>query len=278
MKRYLVKPGMKVKLSEWDPNDTSEFKGNKEEGRVEIERWNHRLEELQEILYAEHKHKVLVVLQAMDTGGKDGAIRHVFEGVNPNGTRVANFKEPSEEERDHDYLWRVHKQVPANGELVIFNRSHYEELLIVRVHKLVPEEDWKKRFDQINDFEQMLAENGTTILKFYLHIDKKEQKKRLQARLDDPSKHWKFRLGDLEERKLWDEYMQAYEDVLNKTSTEAAPWYIVPSNHKWYRDLVISSVLVKTLEGLKMKFPEPEENLQGVVTDPILPSPNASER
>ena len=278
MKRYLIKPEMKVKLSEWDPNDTSEFKGNKEEGRIEIERWNQRLEELQEILYAEHKHKVLVVLQAMDTGGKDGAIRHVFEGVNPNGTRVANFKEPSEEEKDHDYLWRIHKQVPAKGELVIFNRSHYEELLIVRVHKLVPEEDWKKRFDQINDFEQMLAENGTTILKFYLHIDKEEQKKRLQARLDDPGKHWKFRLGDLEERKLWSDYMQAYEDVLNKTSTEVAPWYIVPANHKWYRDLVISSVLVKTLEGLKMKFPEPEENLQGVVIDPILPSPNASER
>src|SRR5689334_11956773 len=265
LKRYLVKPGMKVKLSEWDPNDTSEFKGNKKEGRIEIDRWNQRLEELQEMLFAEHKHKVLVVLQAMDTGGKDGVIRHVFEGVNPNGTRVANFKEPSQEEKDHDYLWRVHKQVPAKGELVIFNRSHYEELLIVRVHKLVPEEDWKKRFDQINDFEQMLAENGTTILKFYLHIDKEEQKKRLQARLDDPGKQWKFRLGDLEERKLWSDYMQAYEDVLNKTSTEVAPWYIVPANHKWYRDLVISAVLVKTLEGLKMRFPEPEENLQGVV-------------
>jgi len=180
---------------------------------------------------------------------------------------VANFKEPSEDEQDHDYLWRVHKQVPAKGELVIFNRSHYEELLIVRVHKLVPDEEWKARFDQINDFEKMLAENGTTILKFYLHIDKDEQKKRLQARLDDPSKHWKFRLGDLEERKLWPEYMQAYEDVLNKTSSEAAPWYIVPANHKWYRDLVISSVLVKTLEGLKMRFPEPKENLQGVVIE-----------
>jgi len=267
LKRYLVKPGMKVKLSEWDANDTSEFKGNKEQGRIEIEKWNHRLEELQEVLYAEHRHKVLVVLQAMDTGGKDGAIRHVFEGVNPQGTRVANFKEPSQEEQDHDYLWRVHKQVPSKGELAIFNRSHYEDVLIVRVHKLVTEEVWKGRYDQINAFEQMLAETGTTILKFYLHIDKDEQKKRLQARLDDPSKHWKFRLGDLEERKLWPEYMQAYEDVLNKTSTEAAPWYIVPANHKWYRDLVISSILVGTLESLKMRFPEPEENLDGVVVE-----------
>ena len=180
---------------------------------------------------------------------------------------MANFKQPAGEELEHDYLWRVHKQVPAKGELVIFNRSHYEEVLIVRVHKLVPEEVWKKRYGQINDFEEMLAENGTTILKFYLHIDKEEQKKRLQARLDDPDKHWKFRKGDLDERKLWGEYMQAYEDMLNKTSTAAAPWFIVPANHKWYRDLVISSILVERLEGLKMKFPEPEEDLSGVVVE-----------
>jgi PPK2 family polyphosphate:nucleotide phosphotransferase len=267
VKRYLVSPGTKVRLSDWDPDDKSAFKGDKEQGRIEIEKLNHRLEELQELLYAEHKHKVLVILQAMDTGGKDGAIRHVFEGVNPQGTRVANFKEPSEEELDHDYLWRVHKQVPGKGELTIFNRSHYEEVLIVRVHKLVPVETWKQRYDQINAFEQMLVENGTTILKFYLHIDQDEQKKRLQARLDEPSKHWKFRLGDLEERKLWPDYMQAYEDMLNKTSSETAPWYIIPANRKWYRDLVISSVLVETLEGLKMRFPEPEEDLEGVVVE-----------
>jgi len=266
LKKYLVEPGTKIKLSGWNPNDTSEFKGGKEQARLEVEKLNHRLEELQELLYAEHKHKVLIVLQAMDTGGKDGAIGHVFEGVNPNGTRVANFKQPAGEELEHDYLWRVHKQVPAKGELVIFNRSHYEEVLIVRVHKLVPEEVWKPRYDQINDFEAMLAENGTTILKFYLHIDKDEQKKRLQARLDDPAKHWKFRKDDLEERKLWSEYMQAYEDVLNKTSTAAAPWFIVPANHKWYRDLVISSILVERLEGLKMKFPE-SEDLSGVVVE-----------
>jgi len=267
LKRYLVEPGRKVKLSEWDANDTSEFKGGKEQAKIEIEKQNHRLEELQELLFAEHKHKVLIVLQAMDTGGKDGAIRHVFEGVNPNGTRVANFKEPSEEELDHDYLWRIHKQVPARGEIVIFNRSHYEEVLIARVHKLAPPEVWKQRFDQINAFEQMLAENGTTILKFYLHIDKDEQKRRLQARLEDPNKHWKFRKGDLEDRKLWPEYMQAYENVLNKTSTAPAPWYIVPANHKWYRDFVISSVLIERLEGLKMKFPEPEDDLEGIVVE-----------
>jgi PPK2 family polyphosphate:nucleotide phosphotransferase len=267
LRKYLVEPGKKINLSEWNPNETSEFKGGKEAARLEVARLNDRLEDLQELLYAEHKHKVLIVLQAMDTGGKDGAIGHVFEGVNPNGTRVANFKQPAGEELEHDYLWRVHKQVPAKGEIVIFNRSHYEEVLIVRVHQLVAEEVWKQRYDQINDFEEMLAENGTTILKFYLHIDKDEQKTRLQARLDDPNKQWKFRKGDLVERKLWADYMQAYEDVLNKTSTAVAPWFIVPANHKWYRDLVISSILVERLEGLKMKFPEPEEDLSEVVVE-----------
>ena len=218
-------------------------------------------------MFAEHKHKVLVVLQAMDTGGKDGTIRHVFEGVNPAGVRVASFKAPTSEELDHDYLWRIHKEVPGKGEMVIFNRSHYEDVLVVRVHNIVPPEVWKKRFDQINEFERILAESGTTILKFYLHIDMDEQKERLQARLDDPTKRWKFRLGDLEERKLWTDYMEAFEDVLSKTSTEYAPWYIVPANRKWYRDLVISSVLVDTLEGLKMKYPVSEENLDGVVVE-----------
>lgn len=267
MNKFLVEPGKKFKLAEWDPSDTGGGIGGKEDARLEISTLNKKLEELQELLYAEHKHKVLVILQAMDTGGKDGAIRHVFEGVNPQGTRVANFKEPTGDELDHDFLWRVHKQVPAKGEIVIFNRSHYEEVLIVRVHKLVAQEVWSKRYDQINDFEQLLVETGTTILKFYLHIDKDEQKERLEARLEDPKKHWKFRKDDLQERKLWDEYMQAYEDALSKTSTKVAPWYIVPANHKWYRDLVISKILVDTLEGLNMKFPEPEEDLEGVVVE-----------
>jgi len=265
MKQYQVKPDTKVNLSKWDPNDKGDK--SKEDVLAETEDLNKKLQDLQELLYAEHKHKVLIVLQAMDTGGKDGVISHVFEGVNPQGVRVANFKVPTEEELDHDYLWRVHKQVPGKGEMMIFNRSHYEELLVVRVHNIVPPEAWKKHFEQINQFERMLAEEGTTILKFYLHIDRDEQKERLQARLDDPSKRWKFRLGDLEDRKLWPAYMEAYEDVLSKTSTDFAPWYIVPANHKWYRNLIISSVIVDALEGLKMKFPAPEENLNGVVIE-----------
>jgi len=267
MKKYLVEPGKKVKLSDWDPNEKGDFEGGKDEGRIEVAKLNKKLEALQELLYAEGKHKVLIVLQAMDTGGKDGTIRRVFEGVNPQGVKVASFKVPTREELDHDYLWRAHKETPGNGQVVIFNRSHYEDVLVVRVHKLVPPEVWKKRFDQINQFERILAENGTTILKFYLHIGLDEQKERLQARLDEPDKNWKFSLGDLKERKLWPDYMQAYEDVLSKTSTKYAPWYIVPSNRKWYRDLVISNVLVETLEGLKMKFPEPGDDLGGVVID-----------
>lgn len=267
MKQHLVQPGKKVNLSECDPNDTSGFKGGKTKGLARVEALNTELETLQELLYAEHKHKVLIVLQAMDTGGKDGVIRRVFDGVNPQGVRVASFKAPTPEELDHDYLWRVHKVTPGRGEMVIFNRSHYEDVLIVRVHNLVPPETWSKRYDQINDFERMLAENGTTILKFFLHIDLDEQKERLQARLDDPTKRWKFRLGDLKERKLWDEYMRAYEDALSKTSTEHAPWHIVPANRKWYRDLVIATTLVETLSSLNMRHPEPEENLDGVVIE-----------
>jgi PPK2 family polyphosphate:nucleotide phosphotransferase len=267
VKDSLVKPGEKVKLAAWDANDTGDFKGNKQQAKLETGKLNGRLQVLQEVLYAEHRQKILVVLQGMDTSGKDGAIRHVFEGVNPQGVRVANFKEPTQEELDHDFLWRVHKQVPAKGELVIFNRSQYEEVLIVRVHELVPREEWKSRYDQINAFESLLAGTGTTILKFYLHIDKDEQKKRLQARLDDPDKQWKFRRGDLQERKLWPEYEKAYEDVLNKTSTQAAPWFIVPANHKWYRDWVIARTLVEKLDGLGMKYPAPEESLAGIVIE-----------
>ncbi|MBN8582126.1 MAG: polyphosphate kinase 2 family protein [Anaerolineae bacterium] len=267
MKHHLVEPGKKIKLAERDPQDTGDFKGGKEDGLKEIVKLNEKLQELQELLYAEGKHKILVVLQAMDTGGKDGAIRRVFDGVNPQGVKVASFKVPTAEEMAHDYLWRVHKVVPANGELVIFNRSHYEDVLVVRVHNYVPKEVWSKRYEQINAFEKLLAENGTIILKFFLHISKDEQKERLQARLDDPTKHWKFSLGDLGERKLWDDYQSAYEDALNKTSTEYAPWYVVPANRKWYRDLVISKVLVETLEGLKMKYPEPKDDLSGVVIE-----------
>lgn len=267
MDKYRVKPGEKIRLKDWDPDETDSFDGGKDEGREWLQELNRELEALQELLYAEHQHKVLIVLQGMDTSGKDGVIRHVFEGVNPQGVRVANFKVPTPEELDHDYLWRVHRQTPGKGEIVIFNRSHYEDVLVVRVHGLVGEDVWKRRFAHINDFERLLAEEGTLILKFFLHIDLEEQKKRLQARLDDPTKHWKFNVGDLKERARWGEYMQAYEDVLNKTSTDYAPWYIVPSNKKWYRNLVVASVLVEALKGLKMQFPQPKEDLSRVVIE-----------
>jgi len=260
MDRYRVQEGKPIRLLKVDPEDTGTFSKGKDDGQERTEKLTDELEELQELLFAEHKHKVLVVLQAMDTGGKDGVIRHVFEGVNPAGVHVASFKGPTVEELDHDYLWRVHKQTPAKGEIVIFNRSHYEDVLVVRVKNLAPEEVWSRRFDQINAFEKMLAEEGTTILKFYLHIDKDEQKKRLQDRIDEPDKNWKFNPDDLKERARWDEYIQAYEDVLNKTSTDWAPWYCIPSNKKWYRNLVISTILVDTLKGLKMKFPQPKED------------------
>ncbi len=267
MLQYKVKPDSKVDLAKWNPNDTGEFKGGKEAGLAEVCKLTARLGELQELLYAEGRHKVLVVLQAMDTGGKDGTIRRVFSGVNPQGVHVASFKVPTFEELAHDFLWRVHNVVPGKGEMTIFNRSHYEDVLVARVHNLVPPEVWRQRYDQINDFERLLAETGTTILKFYLHIDLDEQKERLQARLDDPAKHWKFRLGDLKERKRWPDYMEAYEDALSKTSTPYAPWYIIPANRKWYRDLVIASILVETFESLDMKFPPPEEDLNGVIIE-----------
>ncbi len=267
VERYRVKPGSRVNLREWASDDAGGFDGGKETGQAELLELNRQLETLQEMLYAEHKHKLLVVLQAMDTGGKDGTIRSVFEGVNPQGVRVAAFKVPTPEELDHDYLWRVHRHVPGKGEIVIFNRSHYEDVLVVRVRNLAPRQAWSKRYDQINAFERMLAEEGTTILKFFLHISRDEQKTRLQARLDEPGKRWKFNVGDLKERELWPQYMKAYADAIGKTSTDWAPWHIVPANRKWYRNLVVASVIVQTLKGLKMRYPEPAENLDDVVIE-----------
>lgn len=264
MERHRVKPGSKIKLAEISPEDTGGFDGSKSDAKQDLIILTQRLVSLQELLYAESKHKVLVVLQGMDTSGKDGTIRHVFEGVNPQGVRVASFKVPSIEEQEHDYLWRIHKETPGSGEIVIFNRSHYEDVLVVRVHNLVPEKVWRKRYDQINAFEKSLSDEGTIILKFYLHIDKEEQKKRLQSRLDDPTKHWKFSSADLKERALWDEYSKAYEAVLSKTSTDYAPWYIVPSNHNWYRNMVVAKVLDKTLTDLKMEYPPAEEGLSKI--------------
>jgi PPK2 family polyphosphate:nucleotide phosphotransferase len=267
MKRYRIEPGSKVDLARHRPDDTSAFRGGKENTASVFADLNARLETLQERLWAEQRHKVLIVLQGMDTSGKDGAIRHVFDGVNPTGVRVASFKVPTEEERGHDFLWRIHARTPGAGEMVIFNRSHYEDVLVVRVKNLVPKAVWKKRYGQINDFERLLAESGTTILKFFLDISLDEQKKRLEERLEDPAKRWKFRLGDLDDRKLWKPYREAYEVALAKTSTEHAPWYVVPSDRKWYRNLVIATVLVEALEKLGLKLPEPAENLAGVVVE-----------
>ena len=263
MDRYRIKPGQKVHLNDFDPDDKSGWNRDKDSALAKMAELRMQLDELQEVLYAENKHKVLVVLQAMDTAGKDGTIHSVFAGVNPQGVRVASFKVPSSVEAAHDYLWRIHAQVPAKGEIVIFNRSHYEDVLVVRVHNLVPAETWKKRFEQMNQFERMLVDEGTTILKFFLHIDLGTQKERLVERLDDPKKQWKLSSSDLPERKLWPEYMQAYEDVLSETSTDWAPWYVVPANHNWYRNLVVASLVVDALKDLKPQYPAPMEDLAG---------------
>ena len=262
--RYRLKPQAAVKLSRWSPQETNAFDGPKEKAAEELEALRVLLGDLQGLLYAEHQHKVLIVLQAMDTAGKDSTIRMVFKGVNPQSVRVSSFKVPTQEEADHDYLWRIHKQVPAKGEIAIFNRSHYEDILVNQVHKLVSFSEIEKRYTQINHFEHMLAQEGTAILKFFLHIDKEEQKKRLMERLQDPQKHWKFNVGDLAERKLWGKYMLAYEEMIKNTSTPWAPWYIVPANKKWYRNLIVAQVITDTLKNLKMSYPKPQKDLSKV--------------
>ena len=259
---YRVPIKGKIKLKDYDPNDSKLFDGNKKDGKEALQKLNAELELLQEQLYAEGKHRLLIILQAMDTGGKDGAIRAVFEGVNPQGVKVASFKTPTPVELAHDYLWRVHQQTPGKGEMVIFNRSQYEDVLVVRVHNLAPEEVWSKRYQHIREFERLLADEGTTILKFYLHIDLEEQAERFLARVEDPTKQWKFNPGDLDERARWDDYMKAYEDMLNQTSTAWAPWYIIPSNKKWYRNWLISKIVIKTLKNLDMRYPAPVENIE----------------
>lgn len=261
---HLVKPGSKFKINEVDPVGTGKF-ADKEAARKQLKADREELFRLQELLYAEGKHALLIVLQGMDTSGKDGVIRHVMSGLNPQGCIVTPFKVPTPEEASHDYLWRVHKVVPPKRMIGIFNRSHYEDVLVVRVHNFVPKGIWSQRYDQINAFEQLLTQNGVTILKFFLHISKAEQKARLQERLEDPTKQWKFSVGDLKERALWDDYMAAYEDALRLTSTEWAPWYAIPADRNWYRNLSIARVVVDTLKGLKMKYPQPSEDLKGVV-------------
>ncbi len=251
-----IAPHSKVRLSKWDPDEDAIIGNSKSEAHDLLDAHRARLDALQELLYAEGRHRLLVVLQAMDTGGKDSTIRHVFQGVDPLGVRVVNFKTPTPYELARDYLWRVHQHVPGAGEIVIFNRSHYEDVLITRVNGWIDKDECRRRYRQINDFERMLAETGTTLLKFYLHISKDEQKKRLEERRDNPEKHWKFQPGDLPARAKWDDYMEAYEDALSATSTGHAPWHVIPANSKLARNLMVSALLIDALEGLKMRYPD----------------------
>jgi PPK2 family polyphosphate:nucleotide phosphotransferase len=255
MKPDMVRPGEPARLDQRDPADTSGFEDGKEKGLRKLEQLTTRLEALQELFYADHRRAFLIVLQGMDTAGKDGTIRRVFAGVNPEGVRVASFKVPSPLESDHDFLWRAHQQVPARGEMVLFNRSHYEDVLITRVHGLIRKPVWERRYREINEFERSLCEEGTIILKFFLHLSRDEQKRRLKERLDDPTKHWKFRESDVQERQRWPAYMEAYEEALTKTSTTWAPWYVIPSDRRWLRDLIVSEQIVRTLERLRMRYP-----------------------
>ena len=260
-----VQPGSRVRLAQIDPSAT--FGHEKEAAAAELQAGLDRLTDLQDRLWAEARHPVLVVLQGIDTAGKDGTIRHVMSAFNPMGCTVTSFKVPTPPELAHDYLWRIHQRTPGKGEIGIFNRSHYEDVLVVRVHELVPKAVWSKRFDQINAFEQLLVDSGTTIVKFFLWISRDEQRERLQARLDQPDKRWKFRLGDLDERKRWDDYVAAYDDALSRCSTDAAPWYVIPSNRKWFRNLAVAEILADTIDGLKPRYPKPEEDLTGVVVE-----------
>jgi PPK2 family polyphosphate:nucleotide phosphotransferase len=256
LERYWVKPGAEVDLVKIDGNEKILFKGvGKEEIQRQFDELQTELQELQKRLYAQNKHRILVVMQAMDTGGKDGCIKHVFSRIDPQGIHVRSFKKPSEEELSYDFLWRVHSKVPHRGQLVIFNRSHYEDIIAVRVKKIFPDEVWKRRQRHVVEFERMLAEEGTTIVKIFLHISKEEQKNRLEARLADPIKHWKINPDDLVDRARWDDFMRAYEDVMQKTSTEFAPWYVVPADRKWYRNLCVARIMLDTLKKLNMEYP-----------------------
>jgi PPK2 family polyphosphate:nucleotide phosphotransferase len=260
---YLVKPGKKVRLSDFPTDDTADFK-DEDDARKPTKQNLRKLVKLQDVLYAQARHAVLIVFQAMDGGGKDGAIKHVFSGVNPQGCNVTSFKAPTPRELAHDFLWRVHYAAPAKGMIGIFNRSHYESVLVERVRALVPEKVWHKRYNHINHFEKCLSDENTVILKFFLHISYEEQKRRMQRRLDDPARNWKFSPSDLKERMRWDDYMEAYEEALTRCSTDHAPWYIVPSDQKWYRNYVISDTIVRRLKKLDLQYPPPMKNLDKV--------------
>jgi PPK2 family polyphosphate:nucleotide phosphotransferase len=260
LEQFKVPPGSQVKLKDIDPafQDGHE---NREDAAAEIEQYGKRLRQLQDVLYAERRRSLLICLQALDTGGKDGTINHVLGAMNPQGCRVVAFRQPSVEETSHDFLWRVHRATPARGEVVIFNRSHYEDVLIVRVHNLVPEQVWSARYQRINAFEQGLLENETQVLKFYLHISSEEQLSRFKSRLDDPTKNWKISEADYRERRYWDDYQAAYEEALSRCSTERAPWFVIPANHKWFRNLAVARIVVEHLEGLGLSYPKPTVDL-----------------
>jgi len=251
----------KIRLKDFDPAETYGYeKGHEKDDRDEalMAKTTARLDELQYMLYAEGKRSVLLVLQGMDTSGKDGTIRHVMSGASPQSCKVTSFKQPTSRELAHDFLWRIHKAVPEKGNIGIFNRSHYEDVLVVRVHKLVPKSVWSERYDEINRFDKYLTENGTTILKFFLHISKDEQKRRIEERIANPNKHWKLSEADLKEREFWDDYTEAYEDAIHNCNTKHAPWFIIPADHKWFRNLAVSRILVETLEKMDPKYPTPE--------------------
>ena len=263
--RYRIDEGDHVDLGKIPTEDDSAFGGSKEEGKARLLELADRLAVLQEKLYAQDEHRLLVVLQAMDTAGKDSTIRDVFNETNPMGVQATPFRQPSDEELAHDYLWRVHPHTPARGQIAIFNRSHYEDVLVVRVEGFAPEKQWKRRYRHIREFERMLADEGTTILKLYLHISKEEQKRRLEERLEIPDKRWKFSIGDLATRQKWGDYMKAYEDAIAKTSTDDAPWYVIPADRRWYRKLAVAEIITDTLEGMDLAYPPEEPGLEGLV-------------
>jgi PPK2 family polyphosphate:nucleotide phosphotransferase len=258
-KRFVVEPGTKLKLAKRDPDDTAGIHSRSNYQRI-LQRNIQRLFDLQTLLAANDKYAVLIVLQAIDAGGKDGTIRHVMTGLNPGACHVTAFKVPTEEELHHDFLWRIHNAIPRRGEIGIFNRSHYEDVLVARVHKLVPKSIWSERYEQINDFEKIMAQNNVIIFKFFLHISKEEQARRLGERIDNPHKNWKISAADISERKYWDDYVAAYEDALTECSTGRAPWYVIPANNKSFRNLAVSQILVDEIEAWNMEYPPPAAN------------------
>jgi PPK2 family polyphosphate:nucleotide phosphotransferase len=260
--KLMVQPGSKFRLSKLDPEDAHGW--DKQTAADRLQKNLERLSVLQYLLYAEAKRSLLIVLQGIDAGGKDGTIRHVMTGLNPQGTQVTSFKVPEGIERRHDYLWRVHRAVPEHGSIGIFNRSHYEEVLVVRVHNLVPKTCWQKRYGHINEFERMLSDSGTKVVKFLLYISKEEQAKRFHERLDDKTKNWKFSPADVKEREYWDAYIDAYDDMLRKCSTVEAPWFVIPANKKWFRNLAVSQVVVDALESMDLKYPKPTADLSAI--------------